>query len=231
MKRAVIYLTSLLFSTHIGSMMAQGLDPARAGLILDRTNKMKKTIDSQNGRYVFLDVEYEFLALKLENNTNFLREFNEYLNNFHETISIVAEFYGIYYELNQTAKNNKEFHEVISENPENSLAVAMSSNRNVVYKKIIILVVDIASDIRKVCLESSKMTEKERMQMFGKIRPKLREFNQLLRRLNLSIQYTNFATVLHGINFRYMHHDKTKRSIILDLCIDRWMSNARNVSK
>ena len=225
-----IFLFILLIQCCMAIKAQSGTDPFRAGLIIDRRSKMEKTLKAQNARYSALDFEYYMLAEKLERNTDFLREFDNYLNNFHDAISTVAEAYGIYYELNQTKMHMKEFLEVLGDCPENTLAVALSGSKNKVYTRLYMCASDIGADIITIVRDHAKMTEKDKMQIFGKIRPKLREFNKLLKRLTITVKYTSFAEVLHLVKFRYAHYDMDRRAKIIAECRDRWETCALNGS-
>ena len=89
---------------------------------------------------------------------------------------------------------------------------------------------DIGADIITIVRDHAKMTEKDKMQIFGKIRPKLREFNKLLKRLTITVKYTSFAEVLHLVKFRYAHYDMDRRAKIIAECRDRWETCALNGS-
>lgn len=230
MRKVIIFI--LLMQSCLAIYAQSGTDFGRAGLIIDRRSKMEKTLKAQNARYTVLDFEYYMLAEKLERNTDFLREFDNYLNNFHDAISTVAEAYGIYYELNQTKMHMKEFLEVLGDCPENTLAVALSGSdsKNKIYTRLYTCAASIGADIITVMRDHAKMTEFEKMQIFGKIRPKLREFNKLLKRLTITVKYTSFAEVLHLVKFRYAHYDKDRRAKIINKCRDRWETSALNGS-
>lgn len=228
MKKIIVFI--LLIQCCMAIKAQSGTDPFRAGLIVDRRSQMEKTLKAQNGRYSALDFEYFELAEKLERNTQFLQEFDNYLNNFHDAISTVAEAYGIYYELNQTKMHMKEFWEVLSDCPENTLAVALSNSKSKVYTRLYTCAADIGADIITIMRDHAKMTEKDKMQIFGKIRPKLREFNKLLKQLTITVKYTTFGEVLHLVKFRYAHYDMDRRAEIIAECKDRWETCALNGS-
>ena len=87
----------------------------------------------------------------------------------------------------------------IGEAPMNALAVALSTNRNKIYREIILQSVEIVNDIRLVCFDGGKMTEKERIEVLFGIRPKLQLYNKKLLRLAKAVKYTTMGDVWNEI--------------------------------
>ena len=166
---------------------------------------------------------------EIEATTEFQREFNDYLDSFHNILQIAAEIYGVYYEVTKTSKHVKNLSEVVASSPSNVLAVAFSTRRNVVYRNLIKSSLDIFMDIRKVCFEKSKMTEQERDKVISGIRPKLRKINHQLAQLTLALRYTSFLDVWNELTERaYMINPATKHDIITR-CRREWWNNAKSV--
>ena len=117
-----------------------------------------------------------------------------------------AQIYGFYHEIDHLIGNLGAFSDQLSAHPSNALAVALSSNRNKIYREIILNSVDIVNDVRQVCLADIKMTEKERMEVirmeviFG-IRPKLKLMNKKLQRLTKAVKYTSLGDVWAEIDY------------------------------
>ena len=227
-----LFTTILLVLSSEMWAQGTGIDAGRVYLIEREKDLIYESTKSQNKRYAALDANYEYLTRKLERNTDFLREFNNYLDDFKDVISMVAEAYGIYYESSLVTKNLQEFSEVIAAHPENSIAVALSSSRNKVYNRLYVNAGSIIADIQQVCFGFGKMTEKEKMQLLGMIRVKLKEFNRLVKQLNITLRYTTFTNVLHDTFFRYQHYlDKEeRRASILNSCKYRWSESCRSAS-
>ena len=139
-----------------------GIDPGRVAAIELASDQAKKTIESQEKAQLLMTTGHVWIKEEVEATTDFQREFNDYLDKFHDVLSIAAEIYGIYYEVTQTSKCVKDLGHVLADSPENALAVAFSTRRNVVYRNIVRTTLDVIMDIRKVCFESSKMTEQEK---------------------------------------------------------------------
>ena len=112
------------------------------------------------------------------------REFNDYLDSFRSVVSYAAQIYGFYHEITHLTENMGEFTQQLKSSPTNALAVALSTNRNKIYRELIYNSIEIINDIRAVCLSDNKMTENERMEIVFGIRPKLKLMNKKLQRLS-----------------------------------------------
>ena len=73
---------------------------------------------------------HKFLREEVEEITDFQKQFNSYLDSFGDILSIAAETYGIYYEVDQAFKNIKQLKATSSDCPANLIAVAVD-----VYKR------------------------------------------------------------------------------------------------
>ena len=116
--------------------------------------------------------------------------------------------------------NLGSFSDQLSAHPSNALAVALSSNRNKIYREIIMGSVDIVNDVRQVCLSDTKMTEKERMEVIFGIRPKLKEMNKKLQRLTKAVKYTSLGDVWAEID--YNARSEVDKKSIAEKSMMRW---------
>ena len=206
-----------------------GIDPGRVAAIELASDQAKKTLKSQEKAQLLMTTGHAWIKEEVEATTNFQREFNEYLDKFHDVLSIAAEIYGIYYEVTQTSKNVKALGEVLSDSPSNALAVAFSTRRNVVYRNIVHTTLDVIMDIRKVCFEKSKMTEEEKNKVISSIRPKLRTINKQLRQLTLTLRYTSFLDVWNELMDRAYYLNPATKHDIITRCRRQWWNNAKSV--
>lgn len=228
MRRILLFLvgTVLLFPSDVYS---QGIDVGRAAAIELASSQAKKTIEAQMKMQGLETAGHIWTKEEIEATTEFQKEFNDYLDSFHNILSIAAEIYGVYYEVTKTSKHVKNLAEVVSSSPSNVLAVAFSTRRNVVYRNLIKSSLDIFMDIRKVCFENSKMTEQEKNKVISGIRPKLRKINHQLAQLTLALRYTSFLDVWNEITERaYMINPATKHDIITR-CRREWWNNAKSI--
>ena len=115
----------------------------------------------------------------------------------------------------------------IAKSPANAVAVALSANRNKVYRQVILQSVEIVNDIRMVCLSDTKMTEKERTEVFFGVRPKLKEMNKTLQRLVRAVKYTSLTDVWNEITGN--QPDKADIEDISKESFQRWRTLGKTV--
>lgn len=132
--------------------------------------------------------------------TDLQREFNNYLDSFRSIICYAAQIYGFYHEISRLTDNMGDFTRQVSRNSPNALAVALSTQRNRIYRELIMNSVEIVNDIRMACLSDNKMTEKERMEIVFGIRPKLKMMNKKLQRLTKAVKYTTMGDIWREID-------------------------------
>lgn len=228
-KRSILYVLMGIVLLFPSTAHGQGIDVGRVAAIELASDQAKKTLEAQLKMQGLETAGHIWTKEEIEATTEFQREFNNYLDAFHNILSIAAEIYGVYYEVTKTTKHIRNLSKVVSSSPSNVLAVAFSTRRNVVYRNLVKSSLDIFMDIRKVCLENSKMTEQEKNKVISGIRPKLRKINKQLGQLTLALRYTSFLDVWNEITQRaYMINPATKHDIITR-CRREWWNNAKSV--
>ena len=202
-------------------------DPTRAATLLIYSEKAEKALNAQNRVQYLNATGHIWLEAEISEATKFQKEFNEYLDKFGDVLTMTAEVYGLYYEISKTVECVNKLENTLSNSPANSLAVAFSTRRNAVYRRIIENGVDIVEDIRTLMISKAKQTEVDKMKIFMKIRPKLHNMNKMLTVLNLTIKYTSFADVWREITDRQHSYltGRTKKEIARQ-CIRNWKYNA-----
>ena len=120
-----------------------------------------------------------------------------------------------------------DFTRQVSRNSPNALAVALSTQRNRIYRELIMNSVEIVNDIRMACLSDNKMTEKERMEIVFGIRPKLKMMNKKLQRLTKAVKYTTMGDIWREID-EGARPAAAKRDIV-EAAKRRWRQIGRNV--
>lgn len=224
MRRLIVCLIILLCIPHI-RLQAQGEDPVLAGMILLYTDKAKKELKQQESMMLLESIGHIWIRDEVQGTTDLQREFNDYLDSFHSIICMAAQIYGFYHEIDRMADNLSGLSKQLSTHPGNAVAVALSANRNKIYREIILNSVDIVNDIRQVCLSDTKMTEKERIEIVFGIRPKLKLMNRKLVRLIKAVKYTSFADVWAEID--YHAREGADKKDIARQCMERWRRNGR----
>ena len=192
MKRVIFILITLLC---VGTKVHAQIDPVLAGMVLIYTEKTKKTLKNQEKVMLLQTTGHIWTIVEVEAVTDLQREFNDYLDSFRSVVSYAAQIYGFYHEITRLTENMGEFTGQLKNSPTNALAVALSTNRNKIYRELIYNSVEIVNDIRTVCLSDNKMTEKERMEIVFGIRPKLQLMNKKLQRLSITVKYTSMGDV------------------------------------
>ena len=227
MKHILLTLTLFLLFPFCkqGFLHAQGQDPVLAGMIMAYTDKAKKELKQQEAMMLMETTGHIWIKDEVEGTTSLQKEFNSYLDQFHSIIAYAAQVYGFYHEIDKMTDNLGSFSDQLSAHPGNALAVALSSNRNKIYRDIIMNSLDIVNDVRQVCLSDSKMTEKERIEVILGIRPKLRLMNQKLRRLTIAVKYTSLADVWAEID--YNARGGADKMSVTRKCMERWKRNGR----
>lgn len=191
--RRTIFITILLMC--MGIKVHAQLDPTLTGMVLIYTEKAKKTLKNQKKVMLLQTTGHIWTKEEVEAVTDLQREFNDYLDSFRSVVSYAAQIYGFYHEIMHLTENMGEFTGQLKNSPTNALAVALSTNRNKIYRELTYNSIEIINDIRTVCLSDNKMTEKERMEIVFGIRPKLQLMNKKLQRLSIAVKYTSMGDI------------------------------------
>lgn len=223
MKRVILVMMLLL---SINSIKAQN-DPVLAGMILLYTEKAEKTLKNQELAMMMQTTGHLWTKEEVEATADLQREFNTYLDSFRSILCYAAQIYGFYHEITLLTENMGGLIQQLEKNTTNALAVALSTNRNKIYREVILNSVEIVNDIRTVCLSKNKMTEQQRLEIVFNIRPKLQVMNKKLKRLTIAVKYTSMNDVWLEISegTRPMA-DKTQ---IIEDAKRRWKQIGKNV--
>lgn len=231
MKRLSIILIALctVASSHAAT------DPVRAGMFKMYAISASKALAAQDGVLVINAGEHLMSKQEMDKLTNFQKQFNEYLKNFNDIITLAAEIYGIYYEVDHTIKNLKELKSSVVAVPANTLAVALNKSKNHIYQEVIDDGIQIAADVKQLIPlskdgeKNAKMTQWERIECIGKIRKTLRSLNAKLRKMNRLIRYTSLMDSWYELKGRY--YKPKSMYTICDMCKTRWMSRANTAAQ
>lgn len=217
----------ILLSLSIVRATAQSMDPTLAAMVLLYTEKAENTLESQKKAMLLETTGHIWIEEEVDDTYKLHKEFNEYLDSFRGIIVYAAQIYGFYHEVQNLADNLQGFSTQISNSPSNAVAVALSANRNKMYREIILQSVEIVNDVRTICLSDIKMTEKERINVLFGIRPKLKIMKQKLIRLTRAIKYTSMGDVWNEITDR--QPVKADINNISRSAFQRWKSIGKNV--
>ncbi len=226
-RNALVLLVVFLLLLFAGGLRAQSIDPTLAAMIALYTEKAENTLKSQEEAMLLESTGHVWIKEEVDGTWQIQKEFNEYLDTFHGIIVYAAQIYGFYHEIERMVGNLGNLAEQIGKSPGNAVAVALSANRNKVYRQVILQSVEIVNDIRMVCLSDVKMTEKERTEIFFGVRPKLKEMNRTLQRLVRAVKYTSFTDVWNEISGN--QPDKADIDDISKESFRRWRSIGKTV--
>ncbi len=201
------------------------LDPTLTGMVLIYTEKAKKTLKNQEKVMLLQTTGHIWTKEEVEAVTDLQREFNDYLDSFRSVVSYAAQIYGFYHEITHLTENMGEFTRQLKNSPTNALVVALSTNRNKIYRELIYNSIEIINDIRTVCLSDNKMTEKERMEIVFGIRPKLQLMNKKLQRLSIAVKYTSMGDIWAEISEEA--RPKANKVEIARSAIRRWKRSGK----
>lgn len=226
MRYCVSFAIMMLVSSFAG-VRAQN-DPTLAGMILVYTDKAEKELKNQEKVMLLQSTGHIWTKEEVEATTDLQREFNNYLDSFRSIVCYAAQIYGFYHEIGQLVDNMGGLVSQLDAHPANGLAVALSTNRNRIYRELIMNSIEIVNDIRTVCLSGNKMTEKERMETVFGIRPKLKTMNRQLKRLTRAVKYTTMNDIWLEID-EGARPDKADKAEIVAAAKRRWKQVGKNV--
>ena len=209
------------------ALRAQSIDPTLAAMIVLYTEKAESTLQSQEEAMLLESTGHVWIKEEVDATADIQKEFNDYLDTFHGIIVYAAHIYGFYHETEKMINNISNLADHIAKSPANAVAVALSANRNKVYRQVILQSVEIVNDIRMVCLSDVKMTEKERTEVFFGVRPKLKEMNKTLQRLVRAVKYTSLTDVWNEISGN--QPDKADIEDISKESFQRWRTIGKTV--
>ena len=222
MRRLIFIIITLLC---MGVKVHAQVDPTLAGMVLAYTEKAKKTLKNQEKVMLLQTTGHIWTKEEIEVITDLQREFNDYLSSFRSVVSYAAQVYGFYHEISHLTENMGEFTGQLRKSPTNTVAVALSTNRNKIYRELMYNSVEIVNDIRTVCLSDNKMTEKERMEIVFGIRPKLKLMNKKLQRLLIAVKYTSMGDVWAEIGEQEVA--KANKAEIARSAMKRWKRSGK----
>lgn len=219
-------IVMLLTGICIGKIQAQN-DPVLAGMILLYTDKAQKELKNQEKVMMLQTTGHIWTKEEVQATADLQREFNKYLDSFRSIVCYAAQIYGFYHEISRLTDNMEDFTRQVSRSTTNALAVALSTERNRIYRELMLGSVEIVNDIRMVCLAENKMTERERMEIVFGIRPKLKLMNTKLQRLTKAVKYTTMSDIWYEID-EGARPVADKRDIV-EAAKRRWKQIGKNV--
>lgn len=213
---------------------ANGPDAVRAGLFLKYSLIANKILMAEDAAMSVNLAQHKYLEEQNKKIINFQKEFDNYLTSFNDILTLAADIYGIYYEIDQAFSNIKELKNIGSKCPTNVIAVLLSGKKNNIYQDVIDDGIQIATDIEKILpfkgkSKKPRLTQYEKMKIIENIRKRLRVMNYKIRKMNRTIRYTTLLDSWYELQGS-VRGTKSMKTIVTE-CKNRWLANARTVNK
>ena len=142
-RKAFTLLAVFLLLLISDALRAQSIDPTLAAMIVLYTEKAESTLQSQEEAMLLESTGHVWIKEEVDATADIQKEFNDYLDTFHGIIAYAAQIYGFYHETEKMIKNLNNLKDQIARSPANAVAVALSANRNKVYRQVILQSVEI----------------------------------------------------------------------------------------
>lgn len=225
-KIKIILSVSLCLATPA---CAQMLDPVRTGLYTNYDIRMRNAVNAQSVALATMTFHHKWIQAKEKDITNLQLEFNKYLLELHDVITLAAELYGNYYEFTEMTSNLKHLAAACEESPTNILANAFKDDKRQIVTNIVGTTTELLMDIKKTFIDQVRMTEKERIQNLDDVRKKMKLINKQLRRMERNIRYYNLCDLWNDIrNQEYDFRRKTNAEIARE-ARDEWQEHYKPI--
>jgi len=221
-----IYIILLAIVTSM-SVRAVEPNPALAAQFELAKVKAGKALNAQKLAQALVAEGHVFIGHEVQATNEFQREFNNYLDTFHDVVSLAAEIYGIYYEIKRTSKLVSQVSSAMSSAPANAIAVLLKPNTSGLYGSIINTSLGAAQDLYNASLSKQKRTEQDRNKILDAARTKIKKVNSDLAKLVIVLKYTTFEDLWHSIRTRAKYMDPERKHSIIERCLENWKYNLK----
>lgn len=207
-----------------GKALSSGVNPSLALAIEYASQQSEKALKAQLAAQGLMTEGHVFIGREVNAATNFQREFNKYLDRFHDVIWTAAELYGTYHEIKKTAEHVSNIASILSHQPENSLAILLTPDNNI-YTDLIQTSLKVGQEIYSACLTKDKRTEGDRNEILDRVRKRIKDVNKKLIRLEILLHYTTIDRAWYSLIGKALYLHPQKRSDIIDRCYRNWRLN------
>lgn len=178
----------------------------------------------------YMEVEGQvFIGREVQATNEYLREVNNYLDTFHDVVSLAAEIYGTFLEVKRTKRLLGQVSSALSDAPTNAIAVLLTPNTSGLYGSIIQISVEAAQGIYNACISKKKMTEQDRNKLLDEARMKIRKVNSDLAKLVIVLKYTTFEDIWFSVRTHVKYMNGERKHAIIERCYDNWKHNRSRV--
>ena len=202
-------------------------NPTLAARILLAKNNFEKALQNQRNRQLMVGEGHVFVGREVQALNELQREYNDYLDTFHDAVSTAAELYGTFLEIKRTVKLSKQVTSIISDAPSNAIAVLLRPNSSGLYGSVIQTSLGAAQDIYNACISKKKLTAQDRNKMLTDARTKIKKVNSDLTKLVVVLRYTTFEDIWYSVRTRAKYMDRERKHAVIERCYDNWKHNIR----
>ena len=222
-----IILMILLAVLPIVHCSAVESNPTLAARIILAKNDFEKALQNQRNRQLMVGEGPVFIGREVQALNELQREYNDYLDQFHDAVSTAAELYGTYLEIKKTVKLSRQVSSILSDAPTNAIAVLLKPKTSGLYGSIIQTSLGAAQDIYNACISKKKLTAQDRNKMLTDARKKIKAVNKDLAKLIIVLRYTTFEDIWFSIRTRAKYMDPERKHTVIERCYDNWKHNIR----
>ena len=194
---------------------------------LTAKNRFEKALENQRNRQLMVGEGHVFIGREVQAINELQREYNDYLDQFHDAVSTAAELYGTFIEIKKTVKLSRQVTEIIADAPANAIAVMLKPNTSGLYGTILQTSLGAAQDIYNACISKKKLTAQDRNRMLTDARKKIKKVNSDLTKLIIALKYTTLESIWNSIRIRAKYMDRDRKHDLIELCFDNWKLNIR----
>lgn len=202
-------------------------NPTLAARIMLAKNDFEKALQNQRNRQLMVGEGHVFLGREVQALNELQREYNDYLDQFHDAVSTAAELYGTFLEIKRTVKLSRQVSSILSDAPTNAIAVMLKPNTSGLYGSIIQTSLGAAQDIYNACISKKKLTAQDRNKMLTNARTKIKKVNSDLTKLVIVLRYTTLEDIWYSLRTRAKYMDKERKHAVIERCYDNWKHNIR----
>lgn len=229
MKQILINITLiiLLALLPIGYCTAVEPNPTLALRLELASKKFTDALQTQRNRQLMVGEGHVFIGREVQALNELQREYNDYLDQFHDAVSTAAELYGIFLEIKRTVKLSMQVTDIISDAPTNAIAVMLKPNTSGLYGSILQTSLGAAQDIYNACISKKKLTAQDRNKMLTNARTKIKKVNSDLTKLVIVLRYTTLEDIWYTLRTRAKYMNKERKHAVIERCYDNWKHNIR----
>ncbi|MDD6553459.1 MAG: hypothetical protein PUF37_07745 [Prevotellaceae bacterium] len=230
MDKRIFIIMLLSFVCIMPASALVGTDGIRAGAYELMKVREKKVVETNTAAFALNLAGHKLSQKEMETIKKCTDAYNEALDSISDAISVAANCYGLFYEVDQALSNVARLRNTVSKCPDNIIAVALSPSRQKMYDLILQDGLDLVSDLPSVLpikikingmeFGGSKIKMGERLLNISRIRERIHKLNHDVSRLTYILTYTTMLDTYYELGGQKMYKTKDIKTIVT-LCQQR----------